>query len=85
MVISRSESIKMQLREQLSDKELDDTVDLFESQMLDSLSLIELVTFLEEKFAIEVFIEDITKENFRSLNTIADYVNTKLEENISSI
>ena len=53
---------------------IDDNTDLIEAGVLDSLLMVMLVSFCEEEFNKTIDLEDVTDENFRSLNTIAEYV-----------
>jgi acyl carrier protein len=48
---------------------------LFSSGILDSFTMISVVTCLEKSFGIRVRPVDITLENFDSLDRIARYVN----------
>jgi acyl carrier protein len=48
--------------------------DLIEQGVIDSMSLLRLVTFLEEQFGIEVRDEDLVPENFRSLTAINAFI-----------
>ena len=47
---------------------------LLESGILDSLSLLRLVVFLEERFGITMGDADLLPENFDSVNTICAYL-----------
>jgi acyl carrier protein len=51
-----------------------DSESLTESGIMDSLGIFRLVSFLEETFHLSVADEDITHENFRSIEAIRDYV-----------
>ena len=51
---------------------LDDSI--IESQLLDSIGLIDLVIFIEENIGIKIPTNDINKENFDTVNKIADYL-----------
>jgi acyl carrier protein len=53
---------------------------LVESGILDSLSLLQLVVFLEERFGITVGDADLLPENFATLNTICAYLRTREPE-----
>ena len=53
---------------------LDDDEDLFESGIVNSLFAVQLMTFVEKTFAIEVAMEDLEIDNFRSLNATAGFV-----------
>lgn len=48
---------------------------LLESGILDSLSLLKLVLFLEEQFGVAVGAEDLVPENFETINAICAYLN----------
>ncbi len=54
--------------------ELLDTTDLFQEWFVDSMGVLLLVTFLEETFDVTVRRGDIVEENFRSIESIANYV-----------
>jgi acyl carrier protein len=53
---------------------LDDDANLFESGIVNSLFAVQLMTFVERTFAIEVATEDLDIENFKSLNATAAFV-----------
>ena len=57
-----------------------DETSLLESGILDSLSLLQLVVFLEERFGITVGDADLLPENFASLNTICAYLRDRQPE-----
>ena len=50
---------------------------LLDSGILDSLSLLRLVVFLEERFGIGVGDADLLPENFSSVNAICAYVRAR--------
>jgi acyl carrier protein len=49
--------------------------DLLESGLLDSLTLVELMSNLEEQFGIHISFDEIEIDNFRSVKNIAEFVN----------
>lgn len=53
---------------------LGDDEDLFDSGIVNSLFAVQLMTFVEKTFAIEVAMEDLEIDNFCSLNATADFV-----------
>jgi acyl carrier protein len=53
---------------------LDDHVDLIEEGIIDSLSLLRLVTFLEENCDVQVQDEEIVPDNFRTLAAIQSFI-----------
>jgi D-alanine--poly(phosphoribitol) ligase subunit 2 len=52
-------------------------LDLFESNILDSFSILELVTNLESNFKIDIPVEDLNLENLSTIRNIAKYVDMK--------
>jgi acyl carrier protein len=54
-----------------------DDTSLLESGILDSLSLLQLVVFLEGRFGITVGDADLLPEHFASVNTICAYLRTR--------
>ena len=55
--------------------------DLMESGLLDSLTLVELMASLEEKFGISISFDDIELDNFRSVDRIAEFVGSQTNMN----
>lgn len=53
---------------------LDDDDNLFESGIVNSLFAVQLMTFIEKSFAIEVGVDDLDIENFKSLNATTAFV-----------
>ncbi len=56
---------------------LADEAPLLESGILDSLTLLRLVVFLEERFGITMGDADLLPENFASVNTICAYLRAR--------
>lgn len=52
---------------------------LITSGIIDSLSLIQLVTHLEKQFGIEIDDRDVNPDNFQSILTIINYLNSRLD------
>lgn len=50
------------------------TVDLLDTGLVDSVTLVELLLVLEQQFAISLPLEDLEMEDFRSVAKIADLV-----------
>jgi len=55
----------------------DDTM-IFDSGLLDSMGLLFLIEFLKEKFDVEVDDNELNPENFESVNSITEFVESKL-------
>ncbi|HWF79275.1 MAG TPA: acyl carrier protein [Streptosporangiaceae bacterium] len=56
---------------------LSDDTSLLDSGILDSLSLLQLVVFLEERFQITVGDADLLPQNFASVQTICAYLRAR--------
>jgi len=54
--------------------DLRDDDNLFESGIVNSLFAVQLMTFVEKTFGIEVESDDLDIENFKSLKATADFV-----------
>ena len=50
---------------------------LIESGILDSLSILKLVAFLEEKLGVKVSPEDVVSENFETIGMISRFISEK--------
>ena len=63
------------IREGLNiDTPIDGETELFSTGLLDSVSMVSLIGYIEEKVRITVQPGDVTLENFDSVQRIADYV-----------
>jgi acyl carrier protein len=51
--------------------------ELLSSGIIDSLGILRLVAFVEERFGVQMPDEDVVFENFHSVNAIADYLETR--------
>ncbi len=54
--------------------------DLMEAGLLDSLTLVELMTSLEEEFGITISFDEIELDNFRSVERIGEFVRERSKE-----
>jgi acyl carrier protein len=62
------------------DQELKETASLYDSGVLDSTAIMELVAFLESHFGIEIQDEDLTESNLGSIASTARFVERKLNK-----
>ena len=68
------EFIQNEIIQETLDKPLDDNDQLVESGIVDSLGIMSLLSFLEEKFSMQIPSEDLSPENFASVSTITALV-----------
>lgn len=57
---------------------LDDTFSLIENGVLDSLGIMKLIQFIEEKFSLSIDDEDILPENFENIESISRFINRSI-------
>ena len=55
--------------------------DLLEDSIVDSLGIMRLISFIEQKYEFSVPSEDVVIENFLTINTIVDYLMPRLNHN----
>jgi methoxymalonate biosynthesis acyl carrier protein len=68
------ETVKRFILSSINFTQLDDDDNLFESGIVNSLFAVQLMTFIEKTFAIEVGMDDLDIENFKSLNATTAFV-----------
>jgi acyl carrier protein len=71
------ETVKRFILSSITIADLDDDDNLFESGIVNSLFAVQLMTFIEKTFAIEVGMEDLDIENFKSLKAATAFVARK--------
>ena len=68
------ETVKRFISSSINIPNLDDDDNLFQSGIVNSLFAVQLMTFIERTFAVEVGIDDLDIENFKSLNATTAFV-----------
>ena len=66
--------IQNEIIQETLDRPLAENDQLVESGIVDSLGIMSLLSFLEEKFSIQIPSEDLSPENFASVSTITALV-----------
>lgn len=54
--------------------DFDIATNIVKEGLVDSMGILELVSFLERRYRIEIAFEDITPDNFQNVGAIARYV-----------
>ncbi|MCJ7576838.1 MAG: acyl carrier protein [candidate division Zixibacteria bacterium] len=57
------------------DQEIDETTLLISSGLIDSLSIVSLVAFIDKKFGVKIPDEKGTVDNFETINKIIETIN----------
>lgn len=71
------EFVKKELARGKGVGDLGATDDLVEAEVMDSLGIMKLILFLEENFSVKIADEDLTLENFRSIESVYRLVEKK--------
>ncbi|MGB0103084.1 MAG: acyl carrier protein [Candidatus Sulfotelmatobacter sp.] len=61
-------------------KALNDDMPLLESGVIDSLGVLDVVAFLEQAFAIKISDDELTPDNFASIQCLASFVESKTDQ-----
>ena len=56
------------------DIDLDENTDLFESGIIDSMGVIELVNFIEERYDVSLDAKQMSADNFKTVNSILSLI-----------
>ncbi len=80
MVVGNSTAVRVRaiMADRLYLDVADDDVNLIETGMIDSMSLVELFVALEEEFGIDGADEDLDLGDFRTVDTITRFVDRHL-------
>lgn len=53
--------------------------DLFKTGMIDSLGFVELLSQIEQEFDVQISLDDLEIDNFRSIAKIAEFISQRRE------
>ncbi|OHX11602.1 acyl carrier protein [Chromobacterium sphagni] len=62
-------------------QDLDESINIFETGLVNSLAVIQLISFLEKNFKIKVEIDDLDTANFSSIQAICSFLDKKAAVN----
>ncbi len=71
------DAVRSFLGQFVSDPDVEGDHDLFSSGMVNSLFAMQLVLFVEKQYGITVANEDLDYENFKSVNAIVGFIQSK--------
>lgn len=71
------EIIRNFIQESINIPSLDNSDNLFETGIVNSLFAVQLMTFIEKTFNIEVTMDDLSMENFESIDATSLFVENK--------
>lgn len=71
------ETIRNFILDSINIPDLNDDDNLFESGIVNSLFAVQLMTFIEKSFDIEVTMDDLSMENFESISATSLFVERK--------
>jgi acyl carrier protein len=59
-------------------EELSDTTKIYKSGLLSSIALLELITYLEKSFKIEIEGNELIPKNYEDIQTLACFIESKI-------
>jgi len=62
----------------IDEKKLRNDINIFDELGIDSLGIILIITFIEKRYKIEIEQKEIVLENFESVNTLASFIEEKI-------
>jgi len=74
MLIDGKNKVINIIKELKTISEIDESIDLIESEFFDSFDIINLVSKIEEEFKIQINGEEIIPENLNTINHIIDLI-----------
>ncbi len=66
-------------------EELSKDTEVYESGIVSSLTMLELMSYIENKYSIIISPEELTEDNFSKVQTIAAFIEKKLEKDLASV
>lgn len=72
------ENIRAYILQNVTLDELDNDLEIFNDGLVSSLFAIELMTFIEKHFAVKITMEDLDLDNFKSVDSITQFVECKI-------
>lgn len=75
----QTDQVKNFILSAIGKEQLDDDLDIFASGLVSSLFAIELMTYVEREYDIKVTMEDLDMNNFKSLQSIGQFIQRKQE------
>lgn len=54
--------------------QVENDIDLFEMGAIDSMTIIEMISYIEEKIGVSLDAADLKGDNFRTLDSIAEFI-----------
>ena len=61
---------------------LSDDDSFLEEGIIDSIGVIEIASYIQEKYGIKIAVPEIMPENFDTLNNLEKYITKKLKQNV---
>lgn len=74
------EHIRSEFLERTPDVEIDDEMNLIDAEIVDSLGIMLLVDWLQERFDVAIGPEEVTIDNFETVNAMAQLVQGKMSQ-----
>lgn len=72
-----TQTLQDYLADQIGHEEIAPDTEFFEEGLVSSLFAIQLMSFLETTFGIEITMDDLDLDNFKSIERISDFITAK--------
>lgn len=66
--------------EEISFTRVENNDSLWQSRVLDSITIVELAVEIEAEYGIKIPFEEIVEDHFETVNLLADYIQSKQNE-----
>jgi acyl carrier protein len=60
---------------------IDFNTPLLDNKIIDSLGILECVTFIQKEFKIDIYDEELVPENFYSIHNLSEFIEKKVKQN----
>ena len=75
------EIIVKKLDVNISHEDIDENASLYEDGLgLDSIAIVDLIVLMEKEFSIAIDDDELNADLFKSLNTLVDFIQTKIKK-----
>ena len=75
--MEKREIVKKFIGRFVGGKDFDDSVNIFETGLVNSLFVMQLVMFVESEFGVSIQSEDLDLDNFKDVNSIVTLIESK--------
>jgi acyl carrier protein len=79
MSVNIRDQMQEYVEELAKQEDIDPSINLFETGLLTSVHVLDLIAYIEESFGIVISPDDLSIENFGSIDAMATYVDKAMQ------